>query len=88
MSRRTSGQCTVWPLMNASRHAALVHATNCITLHLDLLHMVEKLKSAYGTSWKSRKMSWKKIGQNLRFICLKLDNGSVCHNIPAESAKT
>jgi hypothetical protein len=33
-------------------------------------------------------MSWKKIGQDIGFICLKLVDGSVCCNIPAESAKT
>jgi len=54
--------------MNASRHAALVHAANCITLRSDLLHKVENLKSAYGTSWKLRKTSWKKIGQDIGFI--------------------
>jgi hypothetical protein len=87
MSRRISGQCTVcWTQMNASLHAALVHATNCITMHLDLLHMVENLKSAYGTSWKSKKTSWKTIGQDIGFICLKLVDRSVYRNIPAESA--
>jgi hypothetical protein len=74
--------------MNASRHAASVQATNCINLRSDLLHMVENLNSAYGRSWKSRKMSWKKICQDIRYICLKLVDGSVGHNIPAESAKT
>jgi len=46
--------------MNGSRHAALVHAANCITLCSDLLHMVEILKISYGTSWELRKTSWKK----------------------------
>jgi hypothetical protein len=36
--------------MNASRHAPLDHAANFITLRSDLLHMVENLKVAYGTS--------------------------------------
>jgi hypothetical protein len=73
--------------MNASRYAALLHPSNCITLHSDLLHMVENLKSACDTSWKSRKTSWKKIGQDIGFICLKLVDGSVYCNIRAESAK-
>jgi hypothetical protein len=74
--------------MNASRHAALVHAANCCTLRSDLLHMVENVKSSYGTSWKSKKMSWKRIGPDLGLICLKLVDGSVCGKIPAECAKT
>jgi hypothetical protein len=49
--------------------------------------MVENLKSAYDTSWKSRKTSWKKIGQDIGFIFLKLVDGSVYCNILAESAK-
>jgi hypothetical protein len=74
--------------MNASRHAAIVHATNCITLRPDLQHMIENLKSADGTLLKSRKTSWKTVGQDIGFVCLKLVDGSVCRNLLAESAKT
>jgi hypothetical protein len=87
-TKTRSNKCPVWTGINASRHAASVDATNCIILHSDLLHMVENLKSAYGTSWKSRKTSWKKIGQDIGIICLTLVDGSVCRNIPAESTKT
>jgi len=58
--------------MNGSRHGALVHAANCITLLLDLLHMVENLKIAYGTSWKSRETSWKKKGQEIGLYVSKI----------------
>jgi hypothetical protein len=74
--------------MNASRHAALVQAAYCITLLSDLLHMVDNLRISYGTSWKSRKTSWKKISQDIGFIWLKLVDGSVCWNRLDESAKT
>jgi hypothetical protein len=87
MSHRTSGRCTVWTRMNVSHHAALVYAANCIILCSDCLHMVENLKSAYGTSWKSRKSSWKKTGQDIGSIGLKWDDGSECRNILAERAK-
>jgi len=74
--------------MNASHHAALVHAANCISMRSDLLHMVENLKIAYGMSWKSSQTSWKKIGQDTRYKSLKLIDGSVYRNIPVESAET
>jgi hypothetical protein len=63
--------------MKASRHAALVHVANCVTLGLDMLHMIRNLESAYGTGLKSKKTSWKMIGQDIGFICLKLVDGSV-----------
>jgi len=74
--------------MNASRHATLVHAANCITHHSDLLHMVENFKIACAMSWQLSKISWKKIGQDIGFICLKLVDGSVDRNIVAEGANT
>jgi len=74
--------------MNASCHAALVQAANYITVCVDLLHMVENLTSAYGTSWKSRKTSWTQPDQVIGFKCLNLVDGPVCRNIPADSAKT
>jgi hypothetical protein len=58
--------------INDSRNAALVHAANCITVRSDLLHMVEILKIAYGTSWKSRKTSWKKKGQEVQLYMFKI----------------
>jgi len=72
--------------MNTSCHAALVDAANFITLYSDLLHMVEKLNSANGTSWQSSKTSWKKIGQDIGFNSLKLVNVFVWCNIPEQNA--
>jgi len=51
--------------MNDSLQSALIHAANYITLHSDLLHMVEKSKIAYGTSWKLRRMSWIRNGEDV-----------------------
>jgi hypothetical protein len=58
--------------MNGRRYPALVHAANCITVHSDLLHMVEIFKIAYGTSWKSRKMGWKRKGQEVGLYMSKI----------------
>jgi len=58
--------------MNGSRHAAFVHAANCITLRSDLLHMVEILEITYGTSSKSWKTSWKKKVQEVKLYMSKI----------------
>jgi hypothetical protein len=44
--------------MNGSRYYALCHAAIYITLRSDLLHIVEKPKIAYATSWHSKRISW------------------------------
>jgi len=44
--------------MNDDSHAAYDPAANCIMLCTDPVHMVEILKIAYGSSWKSWRMSW------------------------------
>jgi len=36
-------------------YATRMHVSSCITLRTDLVHMVEIMKIAYGTSWKSRR---------------------------------
>jgi len=51
--------------MNDSCQSALMHAANYITLRSELLHMIEKSKIAYGTSWKSRRMSWIRDGEDV-----------------------
>jgi len=51
--------------MNGGCHAAFIYAANCINLGSDLRHMVEVLKIAYGTSWKSMTTSCKKNGQEV-----------------------
>jgi len=52
--------------MNDSHESALIHPANYITLGSDLLHMVEKLQIAYGSSWKSRRMGWIIKGEYVR----------------------
>jgi hypothetical protein len=58
--------------MNGSRYAALVHAANCITLHLALLPLVKILKIANGTLWQSTKTCWNKPGQELGVNMFKI----------------
>jgi len=50
--------------------------------------MVEILKIAYATSWKSGKTSWQRKVRKSSSICPKLVDGSVCRNLPDESANT
>lgn len=49
--------------MNNVRHAAFNHASNCLTLSTDLVHLVEMLKIAYVTSGISRRMRWMRKGE-------------------------
>ena len=51
--------------MNDDRHAAYDDASNCITLYTHLVHMVEMLKFACGRSWKSRRISWMRKGEEV-----------------------
>jgi hypothetical protein len=65
MTHRRSGQSISETRTNDSHQNALTHAANYITLPTDLLHMVEKLKIGYVTSWKWRRMSWRRNGQDV-----------------------
>jgi len=70
MTHRRSDQRTCKTQTNDSRPAVLIHAVNYISVRLDILHLVEKLKIAYGTSWKSRRISWIRNGEDVgRYIC-------------------
>jgi len=51
--------------MTDSGLSASIHAANYITLGSDLLHMIEKSRIAYGTTWKSRRMSWIRTGEDV-----------------------
>jgi hypothetical protein len=62
--------------MNDSCHAAVIHASNCITLRSDMLHMVGILKIAGGISWKLRKMSWIRNGEE---VGLHMSESSRCN---------
>jgi hypothetical protein len=59
--------------MNGSGHAASVHATDCVILHSNLLHMVEVVKISDGTSPKSMKMCSKKNSQKVGLYIVTID---------------
>jgi len=42
-----------------------MHVSNCITLRTDLVHMVEISEIASGMSWKVRRRSWKRNGEEV-----------------------
>jgi len=65
-SHKWSDYCVIWTWMNDSRHVALMHASNYITLPSNMVHMVEFLVFAYGTSWNSRRRSWIWKGEEVR----------------------
>jgi len=51
--------------MNVSRQAGIIHAANYITLRSDLPHMGKKSRIAYGTSWKGKRMSRIRNGEDV-----------------------
>jgi len=51
--------------LNDDHDAAFANTSNCITLHTDLLDMVEMFEIAYGTSQNWRRSSWMWTGENL-----------------------
>jgi len=57
-----SGQCAWQIELNDNCQAKFIHVSNCITLRTDLVHIVEILEIACGTSWKSRRRSWIRNG--------------------------
>jgi len=62
---RGSGRCPIWICLNDYRYAAFIHASKCITLRTDLVHTVEIIEFAYSTSWKSRRRSWMRKGEEV-----------------------
>jgi len=70
-SHRMSGECSIQICLTDDRHAAFIYASNCITLCSDLVHKVEKFKLAYGTSWKSRRRSWMRKGEEVELYLQK-----------------
>jgi len=66
-----SGQCVIQTQINDNYHAALLRVSNCITLHWDLLYTIENLKIGYHLSWRSRRMSCKRTGREVRLYMLK-----------------
>jgi len=65
MSHRRSGPCHRLICLHDDRYDAFIHASNSITLHSDQVATVEMVEFAYGTSWKSRRQSWMRIGQEV-----------------------
>lgn len=51
--------------MNDDSHAEIIDGDNCISLYSDLVHMVEVLKIAYVTSWKSMRRSGIRKGKQV-----------------------
>ena len=70
-SYRSRGPCPVWICLNDDRDAAFIHASNCITLCTDLVHLVEINEIAYGMSWKFRWTSWVRKGKEVELYLPK-----------------
>jgi len=51
--------------MIANSHSLLINTLNCITLHSDLVHIVEIVKIAHGRSWTLRRWSRMRNGEEL-----------------------
>jgi len=65
MSHRRSGQCSISICLHDDRHVVFTHGSNSITLHTDLVHMLQIVEIAYGTSWISRTRSWMRKGEEV-----------------------
>ena len=71
MCYRNSGQCARWIDLNDNRHAEFIHLSNFITRRTDLVHMVEIFEIDCGMSWKLRKRSWIRNGEEVKLYLLK-----------------
>jgi len=71
MCHRKSGLCEERIDLNDNCHAILMHVSNCITLHTDLVHMVEIFEIGCGTSWKSRRRCWIRNGEEVELYLPK-----------------
>jgi len=74
-SHRCSGHSAIRSWMNNNCDAGYNHGSYCIPRCTDLVHIVEKLKIAYGRSWKSQRMSWMRKGEEVR---LNISKTRVC----------
>jgi len=63
--KKMSRQCTMPTGMNDDHHAAFIHASNWLTHHWDLVHIVLILKIGYCMSWKSRRRRWLREGEEV-----------------------
>jgi hypothetical protein len=57
--------------LNDNRHGAFIHGSNCITLPTDLVYTVQIFEIAYGRSWKSRRRSWLRNGEEVKLYLPK-----------------
>jgi len=57
--------------LNDNRHAAFIHVSKCITLRTDLVHMIEIFEIGCGMSWKSRRRSWIRNGEEVELYLPK-----------------
>jgi len=88
-SHSRSCQCSRRFCRNDDRDAAFIHASNCITLRTDLVDMVEIFKTAYGTSWKSKRTSCKRNNEEVKLYLPKTSEmiymasiaGRKCRNV-------
>jgi len=71
MCHGQSGQCACRIDLNDNHHAKFIHVSNCITLRTDLVHMVEIFEIACGTSWKSRRRSSIRNGEEVELYLPK-----------------
>ena len=77
----------MWIAKDEHPHVAFIHKTNYITLHLDQVHIVSMLKISYDRLWKSRRSNCVGTVSKLDYINEKLVYGSICSQLPAESAE-
>jgi len=75
----------MWTCMNRDRHAAFSHASNCITICSELVHMAEVLNIVYDRSSKSKRSSPMKNGEEVGLFIQKLVNWSFCRILLAQS---
>jgi len=71
MSHRKRGWCLIRIGLSGTSYAALIHASNGITLCTDLVDMLEIFEIVYGMSWKSRRRSWMKRGEEVEIYLPK-----------------
>jgi len=58
--------------LNDDRHVIFIHVSTWITLCTDLVHIVEIIEIAYGTSWTSRRKSMKLKGDEVELYLPKI----------------
>jgi hypothetical protein len=71
MCHRKSGQCA-WQIdLNDNRHAVFIHVFTCVSLRTELVHMVKIFVIVCGKSWKSRRRSWIRNGEEVKLYMTK-----------------